>query len=149
MDSKENKSAGGGAAGGAAIGALFGGPFGALIGAGIGLVGGIIAGDQSDSMRSSAIPLVKNEISSFFSSLRIKVDNEISSIRAKYAALIKKFAQDHISAYGAAVQKLIIEHQKKISDLNSQISSLRNAIQGLQSVQDDVEHELAILRIKK
>lgn len=148
LDTKENKTAGGWAAAGAAAGAFLG-PLGALSGAAIGFVGGLIAGDQSDSMRSSALPLVKNEISSFFSSLRIKVDNEISSIRAKYAALIKKFAKDHISAYGVAVQKLITEHQKKISDLNSQISSLRKAIQGLQSIQDDVEQELAILRIKK
>lgn len=148
LDSKENKSAGGGAAGGAAIGALFGGPVGALIGAGIGLFGGIIAGDQSDTMRSSAIPLVKNEISSFFASLRIKVDNEISSIKTKYSTLIKKFAHEHTVAYGAAVQQLITEHQKKIQDLNDQISGLRNAINGLQNVQDDVEHELSILRIK-
>lgn len=146
--SKENKSVRSGAAGGAAIGALFGGPVGALIGAGIGLFGGIIAGDQSEAMRSSVIPLVKNEISSFFASVKIKVDNEISDIRTKYANLIKQFAQDHISAYGVAVQKLISEHQTKIHDLNNQITSLRNAINLLQGVQDDVEHELAILRIK-
>ena len=148
LDSKENRAAGGGAAGGAAIGAMFGGPIGALVGAGIGFFGGRIAGDQSDSMRSSAIPLVKNEISSFFSSLRIKVDNEISSIRTQYSNLIKRFAQEHISAYGAAVQKLISEHQRKIQDLNNQITNLRNAINLLQNVQNDVEHELAILKIK-
>jgi len=148
LDSKENRSAGGGAAGGAAIGALFGGPIGAIVGAGIGLFGGIIAGDQSDSMRSSAIPLVKNEISSFFSSLRFKVDNEISSIKTRYSTLIKRFAQEHISKYGVSVQELITGHQKKIQDLNNQIKSLRNAVNGLQNVQDDVEHELAILKIK-
>ena len=148
LDSKENKSAGGGAAGGAAIGALFGGPIGAFVGAGIGLFGGLLAGDQSDSMRSSAIPLVKNEISSFFSSLRIKVDNEISSIKSSNLALMKKFAHEHIVIYGNSIQELIAERQKKIHDLNNQIKSLRNAINGLQNVQDDVEHELAILKIK-
>lgn len=148
LDSKENKAAGGGAAAGAGIGFMFGGPIGALVGGAIGMFGGLMAGDQSDEMRSSALPLVKNEISSFYSSLRIKVDCEINTIKQKYHNLIKSFAQDHITKYGVAVQKLIQEHQNKISDLNSQVKSLRNALIGLQNVQDDVEHELAILKIK-
>lgn len=148
LDSKENNAAGGGAAAGAGIGFMFGGPIGALVGGAIGMFGGIIAGDQSDEMRSSALPLVKTEISSFYSSLRIKVDREINSIKQKYFNLINAFAQDHIAKYGNAVQKLIQEHQDKITDLNEQVKNLRNALIGLQNVQDDVEHELAILKIK-
>lgn len=148
LDSKENKAAGGGAAAGAGIGFMVGGPFGALVGGAIGLFGGLMAGDQSDEMRSSALPLVKTEISSFYSSLRIKVDGEINTIKQKYFNLIKAFAQDHITKYGNAVQKLIQEHQDKIADLNEQVKNLRNALIGLQNVQDDVEHELAILKIK-
>lgn len=148
LDSKENKAAGGGAAAGAGVGFLFGGPVGALVGGAIGMFGGIIAGDKSDEMRASALPLVKNEISSFYSSLRIKVDNEINAIKQKYFNLIKSFAQDHITKYGVAVQKLMQEHQAKIRGLNEQVKSLRNALIGLQNVQDDVEHELAILKIK-
>lgn len=148
LDSKENEAAGGGAAAGAGIGFMVGGPFGALVGGAIGMFGGLIAGDRSDEMRSSALPLVKIEISSFYSSLRIKVDGEINNIKQKYFNLIKSFAHDHITKYGVAVQKLIQEHQDKISDLNSQVKSLRNALIGLQNVQDDVEHELAILKIK-
>lgn len=148
LDSKENKAAGGGAAAGAGVGFLFGGPIGALVGGAIGMFGGIIAGDKSDEMRASALPLVKNEISSFYSSLRIRVDNEINIIKQKYLNLLKSFAQDHITKYGVAVQKLMQEHQAKIRDLNEQVKSLRNALIGLQNVQDDVEHELAILKIK-
>lgn len=148
LDSKENKAAGGGAAAGAGVGFLFGGPIGALVGGAIGMFGGIIAGDKSDEMRASALPLVKNEISSFYSSLRIRVDNEINIVKQKYLNLIKSFAQDHITKYGVAVQKLIQEHQAKIRDLNEQVKSLRNALIGLQNVQDDVEHELALLKIK-
>mgnify|MGYP007037007807 CR=1 FL=1 len=40
------------------------------------------------------------------------------------------------------------DHQATICDLNEQVKSLRNALIELQNVQDDVEHELAILRIK-
>lgn len=112
------------------------------------MFGGIIAGDKSDEMRASALPLVKNEISSFYSSLRIRVDNEINIIKQKYLNLLKSFAQDHITKYGLAVQKLMQEHQAKIRNLNEQVKSLRNALIGLQNVQDDVEHELAILKIK-
>lgn len=148
LESKENKAAGGGAAGLGAVGFLLGGPIGALVGAGLGAFGGLMAGDQSDSMRYSAKPLVKNEISSFFASTRIKVDNEISSIKLKYTNLIKRFAQEHITKYGTSVQKLIDEHMNKIHDLNNQIRSLRNAVNGLQNIQDDIEHELAILKIK-
>lgn len=148
LDSKENKAAGGGAAAGAGVGFLFGGPIGALVGGTIGMVGGIIAGNKSDEMRASALPLVKNEISSFYSSLKIRVDDEINIIKQQYLNLIKSFAQDHITKYGVAVQKLMQEHQAKIRDLNEQVKSLRNALIGLQNVQDDVEHELVILKIK-
>lgn len=148
LDSKENKVAGGGAAAGAGVGFLVGGPIGALVGGAIGMFGGIIAGDKSDEMRDSALPLVKSEISSFYSSLRIKVDNEINIIKQQYLNLIKSFAQDHITKYGVAVQKLMQDHQATICDLNEQVKSLRNALIELQNVQDDVEHELAILRIK-
>lgn len=148
LDSKENKVTGGGAAAGAGVGFLVGGPIGALVGGAIGMFGGIIAGDKSDEMRDSALPLVKSEISSFYSSLRIKVDNEINIIKQQYLNLIKSFAQDHITKYGVAVQKLMQDHQATICDLNEQVKSLRNALIELQNVQDDVEHELAILRIK-
>lgn len=148
LNSEENTVAGGGAAAGAGVGFLFGGPLGALIGGAIGMAGGIIAGDRSNEMRASAVPLVKNEISSFYSSLRIKVDNEINIIKQKYLDLLKSFAQDHITKYGVAVQKLIQEHQDKIRDLNGQVKNLRNALIGLQNVQDALEHELAILKNK-
>ena len=148
LESKENEAVGGGAAGGGALGLLLGGPIGALVGASLGAIGGLMAGDQSNSMRCSAKPLVKNEISSFFASTKIKADNEILSIKLKYINLIKRFAQEHIKKYGTSVKRLIEEHMNKIDNLNKQIRSLRNAINGLQNIQDDIEHELAILKIK-
>lgn len=148
LESIENRSVRGGVAGGTALGALFGGPVGAIVGAGIGFFGGIIAGDQSDSMRTSAIPVVKDEISSFYSALRIKIDNELKSLKSKYSDIIKKYAEEHISKYGESVQYLISQHQRKITLLNEQITSLRNTVPGLQNIQDDIEHELAILKIK-
>jgi gas vesicle protein len=148
LDSEENEAAGGGALAGASIGFLVGGPVGAFFGALGGAVFGLGAGDQSDSMRASAIPLVQNEISAFFSSLRIKVADEISSIKSKYVNLINQYAKDHVSKYGNSVQKLIKKHEDRIREKDSKISSLKVAIRNLQNIQDDVEHELLILKIK-
>jgi vacuolar-type H+-ATPase subunit I/STV1 len=99
-------------------------------------------------MRASAIPLVQNEISAFFSSLRIKVADEISSIKSKYVNLINQYAKDHVLKYGNSVQELIKKHEDRIREKDSKISSLKVAIRNLQNIQDDVEHELLILKIK-
>jgi len=148
LDSEENRVAGGGAAAGAGIGFLIGGPIGAAIGGIGGLIFGLGAGDQSSSMRSSAIPVVKNEIALFFSSLKKSVDNEMSSLKTKNINLIKSFAKEHILKYGTSVQELILERQNKIKDLDCQIKNLHCTINNLQNLQDEIEYELAILKTK-
>lgn len=149
LEKEENKVIGGGAAGGAGFGFLLGGPVGALIGAGLGAILGAGAGDKSDEMRASVKPVVKNEIDSFFSSLGIKVDNEINRVKQRYIKLIKEFADDHIKQYGQAVDQLIMQHREKIKFLNKQIVSLKSTINNLGNIQDDIEQELAILKVKQ
>ena len=148
LDQKENKTAGGGAAAGAGAGFLLGGPVGALVGAAIGMFVGIGAGNQSDAMKASTLPLVENEIGAFFTSLKMKVDNEMGLLRERYDHMLNSFASQHVATYGKAVENLIREHEGKIAALNTQIRSLRNAINGLKDVSDDLEQELALLRIR-
>lgn len=149
LDSKENESAGWGAVVGGTIGFLLGGPFGAVAGAAFGAGGGVIAGDQSDKMRQSVTPLVKSEISSYFSSLHIKIEEELAGIKVKYTSLIKNFAEEHIVKYGNAVNNLIKERQSQIDSLNKQIQSLKNVVRNLQNIQEDIKQELILLKIKK
>lgn len=148
LDSKENKAAAGGAAAAAAAGFLLGGPLGALAGGFVGLVVGAGAGDQSDEMRSSSLSLMRTEISSFFSDLKIKVDRNINSSKTKYENIISSFAEQHVSKYGIAVQQLILNRQNKIDSLKSQIANLHNAITCLHSIIDEIEHELSVLKFK-
>lgn len=145
---RESQATGWGGAGGAGIGFLLGGPIGALIGGAIGAFGGAVAGDQSDEMRASAKPLVNNEISSFFASLRIKVDNEKNSIKSRYLSLLKKFAQEHISHYGVAVEELIKKHKDQIWTLDYQIKQLKSSLTTLMAIQEHLEEELALLRLQ-
>lgn len=148
LDKKEDQAAGWGGAAGAGLGFLIGGPFGAIIGGILGAGGGAVAGDQSDEMRASAKPLVNNEISSFFASLRIKVDNEKNSIKSRYLNLLKKFAQDHISHYGVAVEELIKKHKDQIWTLDYQIKQLKSSLTTLMAIQEHLEEDLALLRLR-
>ena len=147
LEQEENTAAGVGAIAGGIIGFLFGGPVGAAVGAGIGGGGGLAAGDRSDEMRKAAIPLVKDEISSYFYSLKSKVENEICQIRNSYAKLLQDYADEHVKKYGEAIAALIIEHQEKINNLNLQIMTLKKAIFGLHNLKDEITHELAISKI--
>ncbi len=149
LESKETESTGWGAFLGGAVGFFLGGPVGAVVGAGLGAGGGAIAGDQSEQMRQSATPLVKNEIGSFFASLHNKIEDEICSIKNKYTSLITKFAEDHVKKYGNAVNDLIRKRQSQIDSLNSQIRSLKNVVRNLQNIQDDIKQELVLLKIKR
>jgi len=138
-----------GAIAGGVVGFLLGGPFGAGVGALIGGGGGFIAGDKSKEMRSSAIPLVKDEISVYFLSLKEKIKQELSNIRSSYTKILKDFADAHVNTYGESICKLIEEHRNKIESLNLQIKKLNNTIRELQDLKDEIKKELAILRIKK
>ena len=149
LDAKENKSMGWGAVLGGIVGFMIGGPFGAVGGAALGAGGGVMAGDQSDNMKASATPVVKNEIASFFTSLRVKIDNEIASVRSNYIDLVKQFAADHVTKYGGAVNTMIKNRQAQIDRLNDQIRNLKNAIENLRCIQDDISQELAYLKLKK
>ena len=122
------------------------GPFAALVAGGLTAAGA--SGNKSDEMRASAKPLVNNEISSFFASLRIKVDNEKNSIKSRYLSLLKKFAQEHISHYGVAVEELIKKHKDQIWTLDYQIKQLKSSLTTLMAIQDHLEEELALLRLQ-
>lgn len=148
LDKKENTVIGGGAAGGAGLGFLVGGPIGAAIGAFLGGIVGAAAGDKSDQMRASVKPIVNNEISSFFLSLKMKVDEEIATLRWRYVELIKGFADEHVRQYGRAVDGLIAQHRKKMVALNEQIESLKGIVTTLSDIQDEIEQELAMLKLK-
>jgi GTPase Era involved in 16S rRNA processing len=148
LESKENKTTGCSMAAGAGIGAAVGGILGALIGGGIGFVVGAVKGDQTNSIRIEAISIVNNQISLFFTSLRIKVDKETTSIKEKYKNLINGFASEHISHYAASVQDLISDHLNKLQQINVRIDNFRSAVAALQNIQDDIEEELSILKIK-
>ena len=147
LESEENTAAGVGAIIGGGIGFLFGGPFGAAIGAALGGGGGIAAGDKSDEMRAAAIPLVKDEISTYFVLLKSKIEQEIDSLRLSLSKTLKAYADDHIKKYGEAVSKLIKDHEEKIKFLNNQIKSLKNTILNLQNMRDEINHEIAISKI--
>ena len=148
LDSKENNIIGGGAVGGAGLGFLVGGPLGAAVGAFIGGIVGAAAGDKSDQMRASVKPLVDNEISSFYASLRMKVDDEIGNLKQRYAKLIHDFADEHVRQYGRAVDKLVRQHQAETNKLDAQIKSLRNIVATLGDIRDTIEQELAMLKLK-
>ncbi len=148
LQQKEKKSAGIGAIAGGVLGFLVGGPIGAVAGAAIGGGGGAIVNDQSAQMRIAAKPIVRNEISSFFSSLSIKVDDEKNRIKSCYSDLIKHFADDHIRQYGSAIEQLIVRQREKISSLDDQIKNLKSAMMKLNSIQDDIELEMKMLRIQ-
>ena len=148
LDEKESQTTKWAGAGGAGIGFLLGGPIGALIGGAIGAIGGAVAGDQSDQMRASAKPLVVNEIVSYFISLREMVENEKNAIKSRYLNLINKFAKEHISNYGSAVENLIREHKNQIDTLDKQIKQLKIALSALISIQEQLEEELALLKLK-
>ena len=148
LDKKENKVVGGGAAGGAALGFLVGGPVGAGIGAFIGAVAGAFAGDKSDQMRSTVKPIVDNEIGLFFASLKIKADDEVRNLKQRYAKLIRDFADEHVRQYGRAVDKLAMQHRRKTDLLDAQIESLKTIVATLGDIQDEIEQELAMLRVK-
>lgn len=122
------------------------GPFAALVAGGLTAAGA--SGNKSDEMRASAKPLVNNEISSFFASLRIKVDNEKNSIKSRYLSLLKKFAQEHISHYGVAVEELIKKHKDQIWTLDYQIKQLKSSLTTLMAIQEHLEEELALLRLQ-
>ncbi|MBR5825184.1 MAG: dynamin family protein [Paludibacteraceae bacterium] len=148
LKQKENEATGWGGASGAGIGFLLGGPIGALIGGAIGAFGGAVAGDQSDQMRASTKPLVNNEISSFFTSLRIKIDNEKNDIKTRYISILKQFAQEHISHYGVTVEELIKKHENQIMSLDNQIKQLRTSLTTLVAIRENIEEELALLRLR-
>lgn len=148
LASKESKALGKGAAIGAGLGLCFG-PLGAFIGALIGGVGGATVGDQSEKMRTSVLPLVKNEISNFYSTLQSKIDSEINSMKLEYIALITKFASEHITKYESSVNGLIMEQQENLNRLSERISSMRNAVRNLGNIQDGIEQDLVILKTKK
>lgn len=122
------------------------GPFAALVAGGLTAAGA--SGNKSDEMRALAKPLVNNEISSFFASLRIKVDNEKNSIKSRYLSLLKKFAQEHISHYGVAVEELIKKHKDQIWTLDYQIKQLKSSLTTLMAIQEHLEEELALLRLQ-
>lgn len=148
LDKKEDNAAKAGAGGGAGIGFLLGGPVGAVIGAIVGSVAGSVAGSQSEQMKASAKPLVKKEISSFFSSLLDKVNNEKNSIKSRYYQLVKKFTEDHINSYGDAVENLIENRKRQIRLLDKQIKMLKISLNTLNDLHDNLEEELAVLRLK-
>lgn len=149
LEEKENKATGIGAVVGGVLGFFVGGPVGAAVGAALGCGGGAIANDQSAKKRASAKPVVRNEISSFFSLLSIKVDDEMNRMKSHYSDLIKNFAEDHIRRYGNAVNQLMAKHSDDMKFVDNQIKSLKSTLINLNAIQDEIEHELNILRIHK
>lgn len=147
LDKKENQAAGTGAILGGIVGFLIGGPVGAAAGAVLGGGGGAIANDQSDAMRASAKSIVKDEISSFYSSLRIKINNEIDKVKSSYFDLIRHFADNHVNKYGKAVEQLILQHQANVDAIDKEIADLKMNINKLNDIENDIEQELAILKI--
>lgn len=148
LDKKENRSAGIGAVAGGVLGFIVGGPFGAVAGALIGGGGGVVANDQTSNMRSEAKPLVRNEIASFFASLRSRVEDEKRVIMSRYSDLIRHFAEDHVRKYGKAVDQLIARQKEEIALIDRQIKSLKSTLITLNEIQCDLEQELTILKIK-
>lgn len=146
LDKKENRAAGTGAFLGGILGFLIGGPVGAAAGVVLGGGGGVIANDQSDAMRSSAKSIVKGEISSYFSSLHIKIDNEINRIKSSYSDLIRNFANDHVKKYGKAVEQLIYKHKADVNLLDKEIADLKISLRNLSCIENDIEQDLAILK---
>lgn len=146
LEQEEQAAAGVGAIIGGIAGFLLGGPFGAAAGAAIGGGGGIVAGDKSSEMRSAAIPLVKDEISSYFYSLKSKVESELSNLQSHIASSLQKFVDAHVAKYGEAIGTLIREHRYKMQVLNNQIKQLNKSIRNLQQYNDVVKNELSILQ---
>lgn len=148
LDHKESTETAGAAAAGAGIGFLVGGPLGAVIGGGIGWFFGAGESSRSNQMKAEAIPAVTNEIHAHFSRVRCRLGNEIDSLRTSYLSQVNGYADRHVAEYGEAVESLIKEHRDKVTDLDRLIKSLRNAIVGLQNLRDDVELQLAMLKVK-
>ena len=148
LDNKENAETAGAAAAGAGIGFLIGGPLGAVIGGGIGWFFGAGEASRSNQMKAEAIPVVTNEIHAYFSRVRCRLDEEINSLKTQYQSLINGYADRHVVEYGGAVETLVNEHRDKVAGLNRLIKSLRKAIVGLQNLRDDVEMQLAMLKVK-
>lgn len=147
LEQEENTSAGIGAIAGGILGFIIGGPLGAAAGAAIGGGGGAIAGDKSEEMRKAAIPLVKDEISLYFVSLKAKIRKEIEQVKASCAHSLKDFINAHVSTYGDAIGELIKEHREKIDILNLQIVNLNKSISDLQEIKDEINMELSFLKI--
>lgn len=148
LDRQESSETVGAAAAGAGIGFLVGGPLGAVIGGGIGWFCGAGEASRSNQMKAQATPAVTNEIHACFSRVRSRIDDEVGLLRERYLSMIKDYANRHIAEYGEAVESLINEHRDKVADLDRLIKSLRNAILGLQNLRDDVELQLAMLKVR-
>lgn len=147
LDKESDKTVGGGAVGGALLGALLG-PVGAIIGAGLGAIAGAGIGENSQEMKTSAKPLIENDITSYFSELLEKTKLEVSSFEQRCMNMVRQFADDHISRYGEAVERMILLQEEEISFTDRQIKSLRNILLNLGMIQDNIEQELAILKVK-
>lgn len=145
-EQEEAKHKKGGAAAGAAIGVILGGPAGAVLGAGAGWLTGIFSGNRTDEKREALISAANSGIDSFYTSLKLKIDNAASTAITRYGQLLTKFADDHVKQYGQAVDQLRADHDAKKAEIDRQVRSLKNVILTLGNMGDDIRVELEQLK---
>ena len=143
----------GGAAAGATIGSIvpiIGTGFGALVG---GIAGFFFGGSQIDELRNDAYPSVKSsmerEIDNYFNSVKTKIKDKLSDRKQQIDKAIDDYSKKHVTEYGDAVERLILqqEHDSKIAQDN--INSLKNHIRSLEDIEHETKYNLVRLKEQK
>jgi gas vesicle protein len=125
LETKNEEKANGqkaGAVAGFLGGLLIGGPIGAIIGAVAGgATGNKIAQESLETLQPKLIGLLNKEIDNCFidafSLITEALNNQLAMIKRQY----DKLCTDHIDRYGADIQKLIDEHERKAGKLHQQM----------------------------
>ena len=143
----------GGAAGGAAIGSvvpIVGTVFGAVVG---GIAGLFFGGSQSDELQDDAYSSVKSsmerEIDMFFNSVKSKIKDKLSERKRQIDKAIDEYAKRHVTEYGDAVEKLILQQEQDSLIAQENIDSLKNQIRSLEDIEHETEYHLVRLKEQK
>ena len=92
---------------------------------------------------------MENEINAYFISFHDKVAAEILSKKKEIDGSIEKYANNHISEYGVAVEELIRQQEDKIQATECQIKTLTNQVRDLEDIENDSQMKLLMLKTKE
>lgn len=141
VNEEDNKRAGWGAAIGAAAGFMFLGPVGAAAGAALGGLTGYGSGNDLDTCRQEVRSRVGNDVDEYVDKYFLKVQSTIDSFINDAISDLQKLVEAHLCEYGAVVNKMVNEHQKKakqhyceIQETNSDAAQLSSRKQRLETL---------------